>query len=274
MMRAVAIALISSCGANAIPSKNATTTTVPAVASTTEKKLLHFATCEHFTCPQGWRKRKHAVRCPASTCEQSACCEEDVSPRDSPCTTVTTTPATTCKTFTCPNGFEKTNGDVWCFQGECSKATCCSAVVTTVTTTPAPTCAAFSCPDGWKSKGDAVTCTDGPCDKSLCCTVLATTVTTTPPSKTTPSDPCAPSVVGRKYEAKETFLSRATHEHEQESSALPAWTLPLLGVAAMFSLGTAVTVANRRSQRSTRQFQAVNPILDEACFLSDDAPVD
>merc|ERR1712146_578750 len=118
-----------------------------------------------------------------------------------------------------------------CPGGQCCKTTCCTIVITTVTTTPAPTCESFTCPDGYDKKKDTV-CTSGECNKATCCSVIVTTVTTTPTPTT--KNPCDV-VLDRKYDAKESFLSKDAALSKKDAGATPAWVLPFFGVVAMFS---------------------------------------
>jgi len=100
---------------------------------------------------------------------------------------------------------------------------------------------------------------------------IVTTVTTTPLSKTTPSDPCAPSVVGRKYGSKESALAQEASAPNKETSVLHAWALPLLGVVVSVSFATFVAVRVRWGQRSTRQIQFVqDEELGGTPFVSND----
>lgn len=121
-------------------------------------------------------------------------------------------------------------------------------------------------------KGDAV-CKGGECDKATCCAEVVTTVTTTPPAKTTPADPCAPSVVARKYDAKEMFLAREDKNKGHDNST-PAWAFPLFGAFAMFSLAALVAAGVRERRRTTRQFRAVAAEPDDRRFFREDSPIE
>merc|ERR1719456_760565 len=131
-------------------------TKVPTTVTTTPPP-----TCSSFTCPKGWAKNDNAdkIVCPGGKCNMATCCNQNpcTTAAPKPTTTVTTTPAPTCSSFTCPKGWSKNaNPDkIVCKAGKCNMATCCNQnpctthVATTVTTTPAPpTCASFTCAAG------------------------------------------------------------------------------------------------------------------------------
>merc|ERR1712086_502466 len=124
-----------------------------------------------------------------------------------------------------------------------------------------------------KQKG-AIVCGMGECDKATCCAAMVTTVTTTPQPEmtTTPSDPCAPSLVGRKYDDKRSALAFEAAASKRESG-VPAWSFSLLGAASLATLSFAVGfIAVRARQRSIRW----EPVLqseefdEEAYILSKD----
>jgi len=54
-----------------------------------------------------------------------------------------------------------------------------------------------------------------------------------------PSDPCAPSVVGRKYDAKEPALASEVAAQKQKSSMMPAWAFSLFGVTSLVTFSFA-----------------------------------
>merc|ERR1711912_79183 len=96
------------------------------------------------------------IVCAYGHCCAKTCCEAII-------TTVTTTPAPTCKGFTCPDGSKLIGDDVVCAGGKCCAKTCCEAIITTVTTTPAPlTCLSFTCPANYRNKG-AIECKNNHC---------------------------------------------------------------------------------------------------------------
>merc|ERR1712151_567818 len=87
----------------------------------------------------GWNKIEETIVCATGTCDKATCCAVEVPP----CTTVTTTPALTCGSYTCPDGYSANAATTVCQMGKCDSTTCCTAIITTVTTTPAPTCASY-----------------------------------------------------------------------------------------------------------------------------------
>jgi len=112
----------------------------------------------------------------------------------------------------------------------------------------------------------------------MCCMVTVTTVTTTPSPNTTPSDPCAPSVVGRKYVSKESALAQEAAASNKEAvvpnkevSQMAAWALPLLGMVAALAMATFVGARVCRGQRSSRQMNLMqDEELGGAPFVSND----
>merc|ERR1711865_1266253 len=187
------------------------------------------------------------VVCATGKCCKATCCAA----LPPPCTTITTTPAPTCESFTCPSGMDSLPGTTVCATGHCCAHTCCGATTvtttpaTTVTTTPLLTCAGFTCPSGTQNNG--AVCANGHCCKSTCCTVVVTT----------PVNPCA--TVGRKYDSKEAELVQQAATPKKETGV--AWAFPLFGVVAMFTLAAFFAVRVRQGRRSTRQMQMVQPVL-------------
>jgi len=72
----------------------------------------------------------------------------------------------------------------------------------------------------------------------------------------------------RKYDAKEAAFVQQAATPEKESSMVPVWAFPLLGVVAMFTFA-AFASTRARSQRLTREASAFEPVLDEEAFMSD-----
>jgi len=227
-------------------------------------------------------------------------------PPSSPCgtmvpksqTTVTTTPAPTCESFTCPDGWKQNAKpeSILCTD-QCDKAMCCTVRAlpcTTVTTTPAPTCGSFACPDGWSKKAEVIVCVAGQCNKATCCKIIVTTATTTPPPTcahftcpdgwtqnakpesiacaagqcyaatcctitTTPRPSDPCAPTARKYEAKDSPLSSEVALPDNQANMTPTWAFPFFGVMALFSAGAFVALRVRRGQRSTQCFERVHP---------------
>jgi hypothetical protein len=250
----------------------------PTCCGATTVTTTPLPTCGDFTCPDGSKQTGAAVVCASGHCDTATCCK--VLPP--PCTTVkittvTTTPAPTCDGYACPDGYSANAGSTVCGMGKCNTATCCAVILTTVTTTPAPnTCATFACPASYFPKGGVILC-DNPgdphCCKKTCCNFV-------PPP--TPASPCAPvapvpvpvpappappaspcetaAPTARKYDAKEAALVQQAAAPKKEGSMVPAWAFPFFGVVAMFSFAAFVAVRIRSNQRSTRQYQLVEPV--------------
>lgn len=112
----------------------------------------------------------------------------------------------------------------------------------------------------------------------MCCVVISTTGTTTPSLQTTPTDPCAASVVGRKYGSEESASAQKAVVSDQDAVAsnqearmIPAWALPLLGIVTALAFCTFVVARARWGQRSTRQLNLTQDAeLGGTPFVSND----
>jgi len=95
-------------------------------------------------------------------------------------------------------------------------------------------------------------CTNGKCTAKQCCNICA------PPKNAFG--------LGRLYADKSVDAAAP-----KESNAVPAWAMPVFGVAAMFSFAAFVGM-RMRAARSTRalQLSSVPQSDDEEAFLSED----